>query len=333
MRRRTLTLELTGLTTVLLTRFSVRAADRLRKIAFLLPDTPDHMERPGSNLKFLLERLADLGYDNGQNVAYDFRFASHVLERLPALAAELVTNHPDVLWTFTSGAARAAAGATSTIPIVVGPVNETTMLSLVDDFGRPRRNITGHTLSSRLQHEKCLQLLKEVVPGVRRVAVLVNPLNPAWERYPDVLGDAARSLGVELVRIEARGPAEIEQAFAAVTASSCDGLFGPSDSTLIGASSTPTRIIELLTKLGLPSVSDDHDFVSVGGLLSISPDLMAILSVAADYIHRILQGAKLGDLPVQHPTKLLVGVNLKTAQVLGIEVPPAVLIRADRVIE
>jgi putative ABC transport system substrate-binding protein len=309
-----------------------QSADRLPKVALLLPDTPDYAERP-SVLKDVLAALADLGYVDGENVSYEFRFAEHALQRLPALAAELVDTRPDVLWTFTSGGGRAAAAATSTIPIVIAPVNEGTLASLVPDFARPPGNITGLTLNSREQHEKCLQLLKEVAPGVTRVGVLLNPLNPVWRDYPGVLDDAARALGIELVRAEARGAPEVDQAFAAMAKQTVQGVFGLSDSTLIGASPTPKRIIELLMSGRLPSVSDDEDFAHEGGLLSLGSDGQARSRGAAEYIHRILQGAKVAELPVMLPSKFILAVNLKTAQQLGITIPPSILLRADEVIE
>jgi putative ABC transport system substrate-binding protein len=307
-------------------------AGRLPKVALLLPDTPDYAERP-SVLKELLAALTDLGYVDSKNVLYEFRFAEHALERLPDLATELVATKPDVLWTFTSGGARAAAAATSTIPIVIAPVNEGTLASLVPDFARPPGNITGLTLNSREQHEKCLQLLKEAAPDITRVGVLVNPLNPVWRDYPDVLNDAARALGIELVRAEARGAPEVDQAFAAMAARKVDAVFGLSDSTLIGASPTPKRILELLVSGRLPSVSDDEDFAQEGGLLSLGSDSQGRFRGAAEYIHRILEGAKVAELPVVLPSKFVLGVNLKTALDLGITIPPSILLRADEVIE
>jgi putative ABC transport system substrate-binding protein len=145
----------------------------------------------------LLVTLRELGYVDGRTVEFQFRFAHNELERLPALAAELVAWGPDVLYTWTSGGARAATAATSTIPIVVAPVAEATMAALVPDFAHPPGNITGLTLTGRHQQEKALQILKEAVTGIRRVGVLFNPLNPAWHGYPAVLNDAARALGIE----------------------------------------------------------------------------------------------------------------------------------------
>jgi putative tryptophan/tyrosine transport system substrate-binding protein len=213
MRRREFGLALTVLASpsVLPIRGFAAAQDsgRLFKIAVLSPAIPDDRASPTHHLYSLLRRLAELGYVDGENIEYEFRFAHHEIDRLPTIAAEFVAGQPDLLFTWSSGGARAAAAATSTIPIVVGPVAEGTMAALVPDFARPPGNITGLTLNSREQQEKCLQLLKEVAPSAERIGLLLHPLNPLWQNHPDVLAGAARSLDVALIRMEARGPADL----------------------------------------------------------------------------------------------------------------------------
>jgi putative ABC transport system substrate-binding protein len=314
-------------------RLNAQATGRLPKLAILAIDTPDYADRPTSNVSTVLAELAKLGYSDGQNISFEFRFAQNAYERLPGLAAELVAWEPDVLWTWTSGGGRAAAAATSNIPIVLAPVAEATMAALVPDFARPPGNITGLTIINLQQEEKCLQLLKEAVPGVKRVGVLFNPMNPIWRGYPEVLSDAARTLGLELVRIEAPGVAGVDQAFAAVAAQGVDAVFALSDATLVGADPPPKHLYELLASRRLPSASDEPGFTRAGGLLSIGTDADALLRGAAEYIDRILRGAKVADLPVVLPTKFVLGVNLKTAQQLDIAIPPSILLRADEVIE
>jgi putative tryptophan/tyrosine transport system substrate-binding protein len=335
MQRRRFVLDLaglSGLSVVPLRRLVAQPAGRLPKVAILAIDTPDYAGRAG-NVSQMLAALAELGYVDGQNVSFEFRFAHNAYERLPGLAAELVAWQPDVLWTWTSGAGRAAAAATSSIPIVLAPVAEATMADLVSDFARPPGNITGLTITSLELEEKGLQLLKEAVPGVKRVGILFNPLNPIWRGYPELLNDAARALGVELVRVEARGAVEVDQAFAAMAAQGVDAVFGLTDATLIGGAPTPKRILELLSSHRLPSASDEPFFAHDGGLLSIGADLAALVRGAAEYVDRILQGAKVAELPVVLPSKFILAVNLKTAQQLGIAIPPAILLRADEVIE
>jgi putative tryptophan/tyrosine transport system substrate-binding protein len=336
MRRRDVALGLAGLASLAvlpLGRVTAQSAGRLPKVAILLPDAPDDLPTGFTGPRVLLAALTELGYVDGRNIRFEFGFANHALERLPALAAELVAGQPDVLYTYTSGGARAAAATTSTIPIVVAPVAEETMAALVPDFAQPPGNITGLTLTSRQQREKCLQLFKETVPGIRRVGVLFNPLNPIWRGYPEVMNDTARALGVELVRVEAHGLADIDQAFAAVVARGIDAVYALPESTLTGSAPALRRIIQLLATLNLPSASDDVFFASAGGLLSLGMDEPVVYVGAAQYIDRILKGAKIAELPVVLPSKFILAVNLKTARQLGITLPPAILLRADEVIE
>jgi ABC-type uncharacterized transport system substrate-binding protein len=302
-------------------------------VAILSPNTPARAQTPGSLPNTFLSRLTELGYIDGQTVSFVFRFAHDALERLPTLAAELVAIQPDVLWTWTSGAARAASGATSAIPIVVAPVNEDTMADLVANFAKPAGNVTGLTLNNRLQHDKCLQLLKEAAPRITRVGVLINPLNPAWSNYPNVLNEAARALSIDLVRAEARGVPEIEQAFTVMAAQGVDALFAPSESTLVSGTHTPQRILDLIDKYRLPSVSDAASLARQGGLLALSTDAEKFARVGAEYVHRILQGAKPSELPIQNPTEFRLIVNLRAANALSLTIPPTLLIRADEVIE
>lgn len=336
MRRRDLARGLAGLASLAVLpihRLGAQDSSPLFKVAILSPAIPDDRALPTHHLYSLLRRLGELGYVDGRNIAYEFRFAHHEIERLPAMAAELVAGQPDLLFTWSSGGARAAAAATSTIPIVVGPVAEGTMAALVPEFGRPPGNITGLTLNSRQQQEKCLQLLKEVAPSAKRIGLLLNPLNPLWQNYPDVLADAARSLDLALIRMEARGAAELDQAFATATARGIEAVFALSETTLVASEEGLARIVQLLDGLRLPAVSDETDFTPGGGLMSLGPDFSAIGRGAAEYIDRILRGAKIAELPVVLPSKFILAVNLRTAEQLGIPIPPAILLRADEVIE
>lgn len=332
MKRRDLALGLVSLAGLSWTRVSAQQPTQVPKLAILSPEAPSNTEDPNSSLHNMLMGLNERGYADGENISLEFRFASHALERLTDLAAELVAGQPDVMYTWTSGGARAAAAATDTIPIVVAPVNEGTMAALVSNFAHPAGNVTGMTLNNRQQHEKCLQLLKEAAPGITRIGVLLNPFNPVWQTYPDVLAQAAQALGVTLVRVEAHGEPELDEAFAAMAAKRVEGLFGLSDSTLSNMQALK-RTVDLIAEYRLPSVSDETDFARVGGLLSLGPDFSTIGRGAAEYIERILQGAKVAELPVVHPPKFLLIVNLKAAEALGITIPPSILLGADEVIE
>src|SRR5215204_993963 len=311
-------------------RASAQPPRRRPKVAFLLPTAPDDVDTPVDRVRV---GLAELGYVDGQTVSLEARFAHHRLERLPAVAAELVATQPDVIHTWTSGAAHALAAATSTIPIIVAPINEAILSELVGEMIRPTGNITGLTLDRHDQHEKGLQMLKEAAPHITRLGVLRNPLNPAWRHYPEVLNDAARALGLELVRADARGPEELDPAFAAMTVAGVDALFLVSDTTFVNAPPVLQRIVELTNTRGWPSTSHEVRWTRAGGLVSLSSDQRAIGRGAALYIHRILQGAKPSELPVIHPTRFELVLNLKTAKALGLTFPLPLLGRADEVIE
>ena len=264
MRRREFGLSLAGLAGSPWSHASAQQQAKLPKLAILSPGAPYDIEDPGITPYNMLKGLAELGYTDGQSISFEFRFANYAIERLPDLAAELVAAQPDVLYTYSTGGARAAAAATSTIPIVVAPVAEGTMAALVADFAHPASNVTGMTLNNRQQQEKCLQLLKETAPSITHVGLLLNPLNPVWQTYPDVLAQASEALGVTLVRVEARGEAELDQAFAAMAAQRVDGLFALGDPALVGK--TFKRLVELISQHRLPSVSDETDFARRGGL-------------------------------------------------------------------
>jgi putative ABC transport system substrate-binding protein len=311
-------------------RASAQPTRRRPKVALLIPTAPEDVDTRGDSVR---AELAELGYVDGQTVSLEARFAHHRLERLPALAAELVARQPDVIYTWTSGAARALAAATSTIPIVVWPIAEWTLAELVGDMVRPAGNITGLTLDNRDQQEKCLQILKEAAPHITRVGVLRNPLSPAWRHYPEVLNDAARALGLELVRGEARGPEEFDPAFAAMAAAGVDALFLLAEAPFVNAPPVLQRLVEQAISRGWPSTSHERLWARAGGLVSLSSDLRGMARGAALYIHRILQGAKPSELPVIHPTRFELVINLKTAKTLGLTFPLPLLGRADEVIE
>jgi putative tryptophan/tyrosine transport system substrate-binding protein len=306
---------------------------QMPKVGLLLPRNNVEEFGPGTSARGLLTRLRELGYVDQQNVRLEFRFADNAIERLPSLAAELVAGRPDALYTYTSGGALAAAAATSTVPIVVGSVTDETMATLVPDFAHPSANITGFPIAGLGQREKCLQLLKEAVPGITRVCALLNPLNPAWDGYPELLNDAARTLGIELTRADARGVADPKEAFAKMAAQRVDGLFVLNETTLVGSPPALELLVRLTTNRRLPSVSDATEFAPAGGLLGLGTDYASVGHGAAEYIDRILKGAKVAELPVLLPTKFTLAVNLRTAQQLGITIPPSILLRADEVIE
>jgi putative ABC transport system substrate-binding protein len=310
---------------------------RLSKIAILSPDgsapAPCNAGRRGSIVGCFLDGLRALGYVEGRNISVESRFTDGDYEQLPARAAELVILRPDVIYTFTAAGAAAAAKATTTIPIVVAPAGEATLSKLAGNFALPIGNVTGITLPSAAWDEKCIQLLKEIAPRISRVAVLLDPDNPAWLGYPDVLGQAAAKLAVTLIRIDARGVADLPQAFAAITASKADSIFMVDDAALAGSYDVRNRVIDWATSRGLPIASSRSVVATDGGLLAMGTDIESAGTRAASYVDRILKGAKPADLAVEQPSRFKLSVNVKTAKAIGLIVPQSLLLRADEVIQ
>jgi putative ABC transport system substrate-binding protein len=306
---------------------------KLPRAAILSPDSAAKTV-PASAHAFV-EAFRDLGYVDGRNIRLESRFAGDRLDLLPGLAAELVKGRPDAIYTYNTAGAVAAAGATTTIPIVAGPVAEETLEQLAGNFARPVANVTGFTTNTRGQDAKCLQLLKEAAPGISRIAVLLTPDNPVWPD-PAVLNAAADQLGLVLIRVESRGGADIDRALGQVATSAIDGLFLVGDSTLAGDQNVRARVIEFARERRLPSASATatvNTFAPDGGLLKLGWDLGYIMRRAAEYVDRIIHGARPSELPVERPSRFQLSVNLKTANALGLTIPPTILGRADEVIE
>jgi putative ABC transport system substrate-binding protein len=312
-----------------------QGAGDLPRVAILSPD-PATADR----VPVFLGRLRELGYVDGRNIRLDPRFAANRHDLLPALAAELVKARPAVIYTYTTPGTFAAAGATTSIPIVAGPTSDQAMEQLVGNFARPVANVTGFTMPNSLapnsgvgDEELCLQLLKEAAPDLSRIAVVVNPDNPVFRGYPNVLNAAADRLGLVLIRVDSRGAVDIGPALSHYTNGTVDGLLLGDDSTLAGDSGVRARVIEFAREQHLPSASTYNNYARDGGLLSLGVDMGPIFRSAAEYVHRIIRGARPSELPVQRSTKFELGVNLKAAKALGLTIPPSILARADEVIE
>jgi putative ABC transport system substrate-binding protein len=276
--------------------------------------------------------LRDLGYVEGRNVVIEYRDAEGKLERLPALAAELVALKVDVIVTASTAAALAAKQATRTLPIVFAVAADPVTDGLVTSFARPGSNVTGLSLLSPELVGKCLEHLKQAVPGVRRVGVLWQPGTYGERTEQDMLKAAdvtARALGVRLQVVEARSPADFDRAFSDMTRARAGAL------TVLGGGmffGERRRLGDLAAKNRLPAVYPLREYVDAGGLMSYGPHVADLYRRAATYVDKILRGAKPGDLPVEQPTKFELVINLKTAKALGLTIPPSVLLRADQVI-
>jgi putative ABC transport system substrate-binding protein len=277
--------------------------------------------------------LRDLGYVEGRNVVIEYRDAEGKLERFAALAAELVALKVDVIVAPTTPAALAAKHATRTLPIVFIAVPDPVTSGLVTSLARPGGNVTGLSALFPELVGKCLEQLKQVVPGVTRVAVLWQPDALPERTAKDLLKAAdvaARALGARLQSVEARGPADIDRAFSDMTRARAGALTVLSSPMFV---TERRRLVDLAAKNRLPAVYPWREGVNAGGLMSYGPNLADMYWRAATYVDKILKGAKPADLPVEQPTKFELVINLKTAKALGLTIPPSLLRQADQVIE
>ena len=275
--------------------------------------------------------LRELGWVEGQNMAIDYRFAEDRFDRLPDLAAELVRLKVDVIVAGPTQPAVVAKNATRTIPIVMVSAADPVELGLIASLARPGGNVTGLSFSVNPElFGKGLEFLKEAVPKLRRVAVLSNPANPAQPRAIDKVKVAARSLAIPLQLLEARGPNEFAGAFAAMAKQRVEALLVVAEGLFLRHRA---RLADLEAKYRLPSMHGLKENVEAGGLMSYGPSVVVTFRRAAVFVDKILRGTKPADLPVEQPTTFELVINLKTAKALGLTLPPALLQRADQVIE
>lgn len=287
--------------------------------------------RRGPRDEAFVAGLRELGYVEGRNIELAMRFADGKRERLRPLAGELVSLDLDVLVVGSTIGARAAKQATTTVPIVFAGSSDPVAGGIVSNLARPGGNITGFSLAYGDGFAgKWLDLLKQAVPHLTRVAVIWSSSNPAASGYLDELRRAARALDISLQAHHAGNAAELEPAFASVGASSAEGLVVmPSPF----AASHRQNLVDFAAGRRLPTVYFGESFVVAGGLMSYGPSIPDTYRRAAGHVDRILKGAHPGDLPVEQPTKFELVINLKTAKALGVAIPPSLLLRADRVIE
>ena len=322
-----------GLAVVIALTFAPLAAEsqqaaRMYRIGFLgLTSATDY----ALNVEAFRQGLRNLGYEEAKNFWIDYRWAQGRVERLPGLAAELVRLNPDVLVTHASGIG-AAQKATTTIPIVIGAHTDPVRLNLVQSFARPGGNTTG--VSSQIMDlaAKRLELLKEVAPKLRQVAILSyqdSSGNRETLRETEVAAKKIGGLRVQSFEMVTEPPG-LAAVFALILRDRPDGLIVLPDSRM-----TPhnARIVQFSTQNRLPAIYGSRDFVDVGGLVSYANDFQEGWRIAARYVDKILKGAKPADLPIEQPTKFELIVNLKTAKALGLTIPQSLLLRADQVLE
>jgi putative ABC transport system substrate-binding protein len=287
-------------------------------------------EEEGSNFKSLIEGFRDLGYVDGRSIIFEHRFPNEVPERFRSMAAELVASQVDVLIGVGNNASPYARSATTSIPVVFILVADPVGTKLVDNLARPGGNATGISNFSSELIGKRLQLLKEIVPGLSRVALLANPAAQVTGLYIETFHAAAAQLGLEVQRFEARSRDDLTPAFQTMANAGVQALFTNAD----GLAFTHRLIIaELAIKGRLPLAVWSRQPLEAGALISYGADADAICRRAAVYVDKLLKGVKPSELPVEQATKFEFLINLRTAKALGISIPPTLLARADEVIE
>jgi putative ABC transport system substrate-binding protein len=301
-----------------------RQADKVARLGWLGPDQATHRR------EWLLQSLRDLGSVEGRNITIEYRFAKGHMERLPAIAAELVALDVDVIVAVSQPAAQAAQQATRSIPIVMFGVGDPVSTGLVATLTRPGGNITGLSELAPELSAKRLALLREVIPHVSRVAVLSNPSNPSNAYQIDHTETAAKALGVRLQVLEVQRSEDLDKAFQSAARGRAGGLVTLGDLFIF---TQRLRIVALAAQSKLPGMYGWPVFPQAGGLMSYSPDFRDMTRHATIFVDKILRGARPADLPIQQRTKFELVINLTTAKALGLTIPPSLLARADQLIQ
>jgi putative ABC transport system substrate-binding protein len=290
----------------------------------------NNSEELGSLFRAFVDGLTHLGYVEGRNINIEHRFASGVPQRFRSLAAELVALNVDVLVAGGNSAASYAKDATKVIPIVFTLVADPIGMNIVSNLARPDGNITGLSNIGRDLTGKRFELLKEIVPNLSRVGLLVNPEETSAHLYASEGSAAASALGLTVAIFQARSIDQLERAFDAMAKDGVQALaLGPGTLLFLGR----TLIGNFAAARRLPACGWSREVLDAGSVISYGPDQRAIMRRTAAYVDRLLKGAKPAELPVEQPTKFEFLINLKTARALGLEIPPTLLARADEVIE
>jgi putative ABC transport system substrate-binding protein len=276
------------------------------------------------------QALNNLGYIEGKNVRFEYRYAKGHNERLPELANDLVGLNVDVIVTWGTDAVLAAKQATTTIPIVMGTAGDPLGSGIVTNLARPDANVTGLSSRAAELEAKRLQLLKEVMPGLSQVAVLSNPTNSYMPLALESARQGAQRLRVWLLVYPVHDRTTLDAALQTLTKDRPEALLVPADTFLV---SQRSRIVQFALENKLPSVYSFREYIEAGGLIAYTPDYHDLFRRAANYVDKILKGTKPRDLAIEQPTKFHLLINLKTAKALGLDVPPKLLALADEVIE
>lgn len=302
-------------------------AQKISRIGVLLPGTPESFSL---RTRAFLDGLRELGYVEGRTIEIDWKWGQDRVETLSGLAAELVRSNADVIVTGGTSAAQALKAATSTIPIVMAIIGDPVAAGLVGNLARPAGNLTGFSIVAPELGGKRLEMLKEMVPGVSSVAVLLNNKNPQSQIELKEMRSAAQAMGLQLYPIEISTEVGLEDAFASMKKAAVQALVVLTDPILF---SQRKRTVDLANKNQLPAMYFFQGFAEDGGLMSYGPSDADLFRRTAGYVDRILKGAKPGDLPIEQPTRFELFINLNAARMLGVIIPETFLLRADKVIE
>jgi putative tryptophan/tyrosine transport system substrate-binding protein len=287
-------------------------------------------ELNAANLAAFRKSLRDFGYAEGQNLVIEYRSADGRAERFPEAAAQLVSLNVDVIVTRGTPASLAAKNATATIPIVMTAVAEPLGVGLIATLARPGGSVTGLSSSVAMLNPKRVELLQELVPGIVRVAVLMNMGNPAQLGEWEAVQTAAQTKGIQPYLLDIRRAEEVSPAFDAARRQRCEALVVGGDAIM---HANAKLVSELAANNRLPAIYASREFIEAGGLLAYGVSYPDLYRRAAIYVGKILQGAKPADLPVEQPTKFELVINLKAAKAIGLAIPPLLIARADEVIE
>ena len=306
---------------------SVAQPEKVHRVGYLQTST---REQQVHLVRAFEDGLRDLGYVAGRNVVIEYRFADGKPERLPHLAEDLVRLKVDVIVTGTNPNTIAAKRATTTIPIVMTTSVDPVGGGLVASVARPGGSVTGQTQDVGAEiWGKRLELLRQFVPKLSRVAVLVDPAFPPAPAIFSAMEAPARTLGMTVVRFDARGPGDLEGAFTAMTRARSGALFNTGGGVLFNMRN---QIAQLALRNRLPAIGSVSEWVEAGGLMSYGASLLDQWRRAATYVDKILKGARPGDLPIEQPTKFELVLNAGTAKALGLAIPPSLRLQADRIV-
>jgi putative tryptophan/tyrosine transport system substrate-binding protein len=299
----------------------------IRRIGILIPES---MLAARGLLEAFRQGLKEMGWVEGQNIAFEYRSADGKGDALPKIAAELAQSRLDAILAEGTTAIQAAKDATQSIPIVMATSNDPVASGLITTLNQPGGNVTGLSLQSSQLAGKRLQLLTEIVPKLARLVVLSNPTNPSHALAVQEMRAAAQSFGVGLGVVEASAPDKFDSALATVAAVRADCLVVLPDAVFFGQH---RQIVARTAASHLPALFPEKEVVEAGGLMAYGPSVPASFRRAAAYVDKILRGAKPADLPVEQPTTFEFAINLKTAKALGLAVPQTLLVAADEVVE